>query len=226
MFICWRVKGGKETGDDRIWKRAMEGNKMKWSKWQDRIGRGAGKERRRGNITVIKKQQQKKEKWTYLDSQRLGTLPAGALNLELHLQDIHFFEEMTGDWKEFISSERPKGYIWIDLPSPLTSPISYLCPRTRKVMQPIWLSLWISALWGLPNASSSQWKWINDSHLPPVPTASDWLHPSASAGSRTKHQTSTGGKKELNQRQIDVFDFHHNLFCYHSSEAPDWMCPC
>lgn len=103
--------------------------------------------------------------------------------------------------------------------------ISYFCPHTRNVMQPIWLSMLISVLWGMPNSSPSQWKWINDSHLPPVPSVSDWLHPSASAGSHTKHQTSTGGKKELNQHQIDVFDFHHNLFCYHSSEAPDWMCP-
>lgn len=35
---------------------------------------------------------------TYFDSQRLSTLPAGALNLELDLQHIHLFQELIGDW--------------------------------------------------------------------------------------------------------------------------------
>lgn len=58
-----------------------------------------GEDRKGKEETAHYSDKKNNKRQTYLDSQRLGTLPAGALNLELHLQDINFFEELTGGWK-------------------------------------------------------------------------------------------------------------------------------
>lgn len=56
-------------------------------------GKKGGKGHRKG------KEQHYSSKKTYFDSQRLSTLPAGALNLELHLQHVYLFQELIGGCK-------------------------------------------------------------------------------------------------------------------------------
>lgn len=74
-----RERKGRETKQHRM------RNNRKWNgKINDRKGHRKGK-KRKGIEQLFS------GKKTYFDSQRLSTLPAGAFNLELELQNIYLF---------------------------------------------------------------------------------------------------------------------------------------
>lgn len=54
---------------------------------------------RRWQVLLLLREEHYFETDVYFDSQCLSIFPAGSLNLELDLQHIDFFEELTGDWK-------------------------------------------------------------------------------------------------------------------------------
>lgn len=145
---------------------------------------------------------------TYFDSQHLSSLPAGSLNLELHLQHINLFQELIGDlkWK----GEKSLAISWSSgwkyktggpeprLQTTRTERALGIIPRycvklaRQCLFRPssyVFLRLFIPYRWDfrsiylLCDAS-------DNSHLPPVQTVSDWLHPSAFPGSQTNNQTS------------------------------------